>query len=161
MSENKEPFEGGEAPCRESAIPEGSVEAGGQAGEESTRRHEAGAPDPFGSAGAGPGGRGITMEELNDVLGQVPPEMLAPDLPMLLASMAAMLEEQSWRHLGLVANPVTGKVEKDLQKARIAIDIVAYVTSQVSPLMGEAQRRDLQNRVATLQMNFVEQSNRD
>ena len=110
------------------------------------------------TADAGPGG--ITQEELDEAMKQIPPEILAPDLPVLLASMAAMLEEQAWRHLGLTAHPITHAIEKDLQKAKIAIDVVAYIVGQVSPLVSESQRRDLQSRVSTLQLNFVEQSRR-
>lgn len=147
MSDQPETFEGGEPPCSEGAIRD----------REEAPLHESNPLNDTAGFSAG-GGKGVTAEELNDLFSQVPPEMLAPDLPMLLASMAAMLEEQAWRHLGLVANPVTHKVEKDLQKAKIAIDIVAYITSQVSPLVGDSQRRDLQNKVSTLQINFVEQS---
>jgi hypothetical protein len=150
MSDPEVPFEGGEAPCSECAV--GSPDA--QA-EPAAPRAEG--PSPAEELRA----EGVPPGDLNDLMGQIPPEMLAPDLPVLLASMATMLEEQAWRHLGLVAHPVTRKVEKDLQKAKIAIDVVAYISSQVSPLLGDSQRRDLQNKVSTLQMNFVEQSRRN
>ena len=139
MSERDETFEGGEGPCGESTMGRDSADTTGR--------------------GDGASG-GVTADEIQEMMSQIPPEMLAPDLPMLLASMAAMLEEQSWRHLGLVANPVTQEVEKDLQKAKIAIDVVAFIAGQVSPLLPDAQRRDLQGKVQTLQMNFVEQSRR-
>jgi hypothetical protein len=126
--------EGGESPCFENKM---DASPGGS---ESAR------------------GGGITAGELQEMMDQIPPEMLAPDLPMLLASMSSMMEDQAWRHLGLIANPVTRQIEKDLQKARIAIDVMAYIVTRVSPLVSDSQRRDLQAKVSTLQMNFVEQS---
>src|SRR5258708_7977803 len=92
------------------------------ADEEGTAGTEPGAQEPGDLFG---GGQGVTADEIQEMMGQLPPELLAPDLPMVLASMASMLEDQAWRHLGLVANPVTHQVEKDLQKAKISIDVVA------------------------------------
>jgi hypothetical protein len=135
MSEDQEKFEGGECPCQENQF---GASSGDEAmGDETTE------PTP---------------EELEEMMSQIPPEILAPDLPMLLASIASTLENQAWRHLGLIANPITHQAEKDLQKSRIAIDIMAYIVNQVAPLVSDSQRRDLQSKVATLQMNFVEQS---
>lgn len=154
MSDTPEEFKGGETPCQEGAADTDSQAADTPPQDPITSQDHDAPPD----GGNVFGGAGVTAEEINEMMGNIPPELLAPDLPMVLASMAAMLEEQAWRHLGLVANPVTRQVEQDLQKAKIAIDVVAYITGQVSPLVGDAQRRDLQNKVSTLQVNFVEQS---
>jgi hypothetical protein len=151
MSEESkiESFEGGECPCGERTM---------------GMSHEAEPLEELeGSARAADstsGESGPTPEEIQEMMGNLPPELLAPDLPMLLASIAATLEEQAWRHLGLMANPVTRQIEKDMQKAKIAIDVVAYIVTQVTPLVSDSQRRELQNKVSTLQMNFVEQSRR-
>ena len=154
MPESNEPFEGGEAPCSERAAaaestPHPQMEA--PAGEGEFGRERA-------TSAGGETGRGVTQEELDEMMREIPPELLAPDLPVLLASMASMLEDQAWRHLGLRINPATREIEQDLQKAKIAIDVVAFIVGQVSPLVGDSQRRDLQNRVATLQVNFVQRS---
>jgi len=150
MSDDAIEFEGGEAPCSEKTIDTPVEESGlGETGASSDARPTGGTEEK---------GRGLSTDDLREMVDQIPPEFLAPDLPVLLASMAGMLEEQAWRHLGLVANPVTHQAEKDLPKAKIAIDVVAFIVSQVSPLVSDSQRRDLQNRVSTLQMNFVEQS---
>lgn len=154
MSEGTDSFEGGESPCLD-----GKVEAPGAPGPEEPAGRGAEKPERGDEAESDESGRaGITAEEIQEMMGQLPPELLAPDLPVVLASMAMGLEEQAWRHLGLVTNPVTHAVEKDLQKAKIAIDVVAFIVTQVSPLVSDIQRRDLQNKVSTLQMNFVQQS---
>jgi hypothetical protein len=167
MEESKAPqefgepleFEGGEAPCSEGCAPEPGSDA--PSGEPVQEAEASEPPRPATEAAEKSeprGSGGITQEELNEMMQQIPPEILAPDLPMLLASMVAALEEQAMRHLGLVMNPVTRTVEKDLQKAKIAIDVMSFITTQVSPLVTDTQRRDLQNKVATLQLNFVQQS---
>jgi hypothetical protein len=151
MSEEKiEEFEGGECPCGERTM--------GMPGEDDASPETVN--ETANASGPSFGEQGPTAEEIQEMMQTLPPELLAPDLPFLLANMAMTLEEQAWRHLGLVANPITRQVEKDMQKAKIAIDVVSFIVTQVAPLVSDNQRRDLQNKVSTLQMNFVEQNRR-
>ncbi len=131
----------GEPPCAEGRLPEP-----GASSESSP---------PEGSSFDGRPG-GVTAEELQNWMNELPPELLAPDLPVVLASMVAALEDQALRHLGITMNPITRQVETDIPKAKIAIDVMAFITQQVSPLVADTQRRDLQNKVATLQLNYVQ-----
>jgi hypothetical protein len=71
-----------------------------------------------------------------------------------------MLHEVAWVKLGLVPNPVTQKIEKDLAQARLAIDCAADLVRHLEPHVDANARRDLQNLISTLRMNFVQQSQR-
>ncbi|HEY3283874.1 MAG TPA: DUF1844 domain-containing protein [Armatimonadota bacterium] len=88
---------------------------------------------------------------------QIPPELLAPDLPVLIVSMVQMLASQAWWLMGLTANPRTGRIEKEMPKAKLAIDCVQFMVDRVAPLLDETVRRELRHRLADLQINFVEQ----
>ena len=71
-----------------------------------------------------------------------------------------ILNQGAWISLGLIADPATGKIEKNLDSARIALDSVAFLVGKVEAEMDEQTRRELRRLVTDLQLNFVEQQNR-
>lgn len=98
---------------------------------------------------------GVSGQEAEDF--RIPPELLAPDLPVLIVSMIEMLATQAWWLMGLTRNPRTGKVEKEMPKAKLAIDCVQFLVDKVAPMVEEPVRRELRHRLSDLQINFVEQ----
>lgn len=71
-----------------------------------------------------------------------------------------ILHQGAWIALGLVTDPVTSKVEQDLNEARLQIDSVSDLVDKVIPLVDESIQRDLRALVSTLRVNFVNQSRR-
>jgi len=74
-----------------------------------------------------------------------------------------LLASDAWQRLGLIANPTTGKVEKDLEQARVGIDCVAALISVIDTgesKLPESLRGDLRRVLSDLRINFVEQSQR-
>lgn len=121
----------------------------GEAREEAKETGEEKARETQSSSTVGASTQGVSPEELKDIL--------APDLYTLIAAMATQLGEQAWRWMGLVPNPVTQQVEKDLNKARLAIDCTQFLADKVSPYLPEPARRDLRTLVSNLQLTFVRQ----
>ena len=54
-----------------------------------------------------------------------------PDLPVLFVWFISMLSGKAWEYLGLIMNPETKEINKDLKKAKIAIDTVAFLDNQI------------------------------
>jgi hypothetical protein len=83
----------------------------------------------------------------------------APSLEVwgVLRYCLALLHSQSWQALGLVPNPATGKIEKDLAQAQVAIDAVGYLAKQLEAKLTGPELREMRNLVADLKMNFVNQ----
>src|SRR5665648_617787 len=54
-----------------------------------------------------------------------------PDLPVLFVWFISMLSGKAWEYLGLIMNPETKEMNKDLKKAKIAIDTVAFLYDQI------------------------------
>jgi hypothetical protein len=74
-----------------------------------------------------------------------------------------LLASDAWQRLGLIANPMTGKAEKDLAQARVGIDCVASLISVIDVAesnLPESLRNDLRRVLSDLRVNFVEQSRR-
>lgn len=70
------------------------------------------------------------------------------------------LHEGAWIALGLVQDPATEKIEQDLDGARAAIDSIAFLAEKVDPSLDDTTRREIQNLVRDLRLNFVQQQAR-
>ena len=62
----------------------------------------------------------------------------------------------AWQYMGLQTNPATGKVEKDMVQAKVAVDTVVFLSDLISPHLEESERRELRSLVNDLQVNFVQ-----
>jgi len=76
----------------------------------------------------------------------------------LLSWVLSLLAAKAWEGMGLVASPLTSKVEKNLDEARLAIDAYAAVFEVVRARTEESPRRAMENLLTTLRLNFVEKS---
>lgn len=138
MLEETTPREGetpGETPEESAARPESAPGAGepGQPGAEA-------APD----AGGGSGPQAVPLAALP-----------ASDLLMSFMSLLAM---KAWEGMGLVPNALSNKTEKNMDDARIAIDAYAAVFEVVRSRVEEQPRREMENLLTTLRLNFVDKS---
>ena len=79
-----------------------------------------------------------------------------PDLPVLFVWFISMLSGKAWEYLGLIMNPETKEINKDLKKAKIAIDTVAFLYDQIKDDLNPEDFKRLENLLANLRMNYVE-----
>lgn len=89
--------------------------------------------------------------------GGVHPRLAAADRLLMCID---ILHQGAWIAMGLVNDPVTNQVQKDLAEARVLIDATAGLAEHAETYVEEPVKRELRNLVATLRMNFVNQSNR-
>ncbi len=76
----------------------------------------------------------------------------------LLVSFLGVLASKAWEGMGLIPNPATNKIEKDMPGARTAIDAYAAIFEVVRPQVEDQQRREMETLLTTLRLNFVEKS---
>lgn len=79
-----------------------------------------------------------------------------PDLPTLFLWFISMLSGKAWEYLGLIMNPETKKLNKDLKKAKVAIDTVAFLHDQIKDDLNKEDYKRIENLLANLRMNYVE-----
>ena len=77
------------------------------------------------------------------------------DTRMLATALIAIFDGHAWRGLGLIANPMTGEVRKDLPSAQLAIDTVAFLLGKIESSLPDSERRDAQRRLSDLRMNYL------
>ena len=86
------------------------------------------------------------------------PSLPPVDVYSLLKSFIGILGSQAWQWMGLIKDPVTGNIEKDLAQAKVAIDTIAAMAHQLEGKIDPSEQRELKAMVSDLQINFVQQS---
>ena len=79
-----------------------------------------------------------------------------PDLPVLFVWFISMLSGKAWEYLGLIMNSETKEINKDLKKAKIVIDTVAFLYDQIKDDLNPEDFKRIENLLANLRMNYVE-----
>lgn len=75
--------------------------------------------------------------------------------------LVAMIDQTAaiaWQKMGLQNDFMTGQVETNMAEARVAIDVTAKLAEVVEPQLDDADRREMQNLVRTLRINYVERN---
>jgi hypothetical protein len=87
---------------------------------------------------------------------ELPPgDYTLPDVREMLMEYMLVLRDVSVLRLGLALNPATGKSEKDLPQAKIAIDTIAFLSTQIESALPPDERLPLKAMISDLQLNFV------
>jgi hypothetical protein len=91
---------------------------------------------------------------------QIPLTALLASVPAreLLATFCHVLAAKAWEGMGLVANPMSNKVEKNLEDARVAIDAYAAVLEVLRVRLEAGPRQEMENVLTMLRVNFVDKS---
>ncbi len=84
--------------------------------------------------------------------------LLALDSTSLLSWFAGILASRAWVEIGLLADPLTGKVSKDLDQARLAIDALEGLTRTLKGKTSPDEARRLDAMLADLRLNYVRQA---
>lgn len=95
-------------------------------------------------------------EEMDEMMGEENGAL--PDVYSILLLFLNEMRSLAWLRMGLVANPSTGQIERDLQQAKVAIDTAAFLASELEPVVAPEERLPLRALISDLQMNFVEQN---
>ncbi|MBV6457052.1 MAG: hypothetical protein HONBIEJF_00157 [Fimbriimonadaceae bacterium] len=94
------------------------------------------------------------MDERPDV--ELPQRLSVYDVIQVMCDQMASI---AWQKLGLQPDPISGKIERDMEEAKVAIDLTTHLASFIQPLLEEADQRRLHSLIRDLRLNFVEKSN--
>lgn len=110
--------------------------------------------------------------EGSEVPGQEPPERASSEAPTgeeseplqpldvysLLRVALSQFQSVAWQKLGLQPDLFTGKIEKDVTQARLAIDTVAALLALLKSQLQEPELKHYQAALTDLRLNFVSHS---
>ncbi len=77
------------------------------------------------------------------------------DTYVLLTLFINILASQAWQHMGLRVKPGADTIEQDLERARTAIDCIAFLVEKLAGHLQESEAKGLRTLLADLQINFV------
>ena len=86
-----------------------------------------------------------------------------PDVPHAVTVLDHMvtcveiLHKGAWLGMGLVADPVTNEIHKDMDGARTAIDTVEFIAKRIEDKLDPTMQRELKNLLNDLRLNYIEQ----
>ncbi|MCX6354618.1 MAG: DUF1844 domain-containing protein [Candidatus Aureabacteria bacterium] len=79
---------------------------------------------------------------------------------MRFLSLVMSLHSSAWIALGKVANPMTGKMERDLAAAQAHINLLETLKVKTKGNLSHEEEKILSNYLSMLQLNYVEESSR-
>ncbi len=79
----------------------------------------------------------------------------------LVLSFIGILAESSWQYMGLVANSITGKIHKDMDEAKLAIDTIDLLFENIRGKLREEEIRTIERTIDDLKVNYVLQLNKE
>lgn len=93
----------------------------------------------------------------DDPNGQPEPQPI--DVNEAIAQMVDFMSSLAWQKMGLQNDLATGKIHMDLAQAKAAVDATTALVEVLEPaLEDEADRRQVQNLVRDLRINYVQKS---
>ena len=88
-----------------------------------------------------------------------PSGMFMPtDVYMISQMMISLMANSAWQHLGLIPDPRTKKIEKNMNQARIAIDTISFLFDKIENELEKEPAKEIRNLLSNLRVNFVQKS---
>ena len=82
------------------------------------------------------------------------------DLYSLLELFIVILNEKVWRYIGLRVDPQTEKINRNFEKAHLAIDCIISLVDKLENKISQDKINEFRNMITELQMNYVNQLNK-
>jgi len=75
----------------------------------------------------------------------------------LFMQLVIMFQQAAWSHLGKVPNPMTEKIERDLEQARMSIDMLDMLKTRTKGNLSNDEDRLLELALRELKLNYVDE----
>jgi hypothetical protein len=79
---------------------------------------------------------------------------------MLFLQLVAMFQYAAMQQMGKLPNPVSGKIDRDLEQARMSIDMIEMLQSRTQASRSAREGEYLDKVLFELRMNYVDESKR-
>jgi len=80
---------------------------------------------------------------------------------VLFVQLVFMYQNVAWQAMGKIKNPVTDRIDRDLENARYAIDMLEMIRDRMSGSLNDQEKRFLNQSIGELQLNFVDEVEKD
>jgi hypothetical protein len=77
---------------------------------------------------------------------------------LLLAQLIFMFQTAALQQMGKIKNPMTDKIERDLQQAQISIDILDMLHAKMKGNLSPAEEKMFSGVLQELRLNYVDEA---
>ncbi len=81
-----------------------------------------------------------------------------PKLNMHFMSLVLSLSQAAMQQMGKITNPFTGKIERNLEQAKVTIDMLEMLKEKTKGNLVEEENKLIGDTLATLQLNYVDEA---
>jgi len=81
-----------------------------------------------------------------------------PKLSAYFMSLIISLSHAAMQQMGKIFNPLTGKIEKNLEQAKMTIDMLEMLKEKTKGNLVKEEERLISDTLATLQLNYVDEA---
>lgn len=85
-------------------------------------------------------------------------DIAALPLWQILQVFLGIFDRVAWQRMGLVVNPQTQEIEKDMEQARAAIDCYEVLLKHLADKVKPEVKQHLETRLTDLKLNFASQA---
>jgi hypothetical protein len=75
-----------------------------------------------------------------------------------ITAMVDSMASLAWQKLGLQPDVYTGKIEKNIEEAKVAIDLTTHLAGFIEPRLDDDDKRRIHGLIRDLRINYVEKS---
>ncbi len=80
---------------------------------------------------------------------------------ILFLQLIMTFETAAWQQMGKLKNPITDKIDRDLNQAQLSIDILDMIKAKTAGNLTENETRVLDKTLSELKLNFVDELEKD
>ena len=88
-----------------------------------------------------------------------------PDKPdqqdALFVNLVLIFQNAAMQQMGKISNPVTGKIERNLEQARFSIDVIDMLKAKTRGNLSSDLEKLLDSTLTNLRMNYVDEANKE
>lgn len=81
-----------------------------------------------------------------------------PRLNMLFMSIVLSLSQAAMQHMGKITNPLTGKIDRNLEQAKVTVDMLEMLKEKTTGNLVKEEEKLIGETLATLQLNYVDEA---
>jgi len=81
-----------------------------------------------------------------------------PKLNMLFMSIILSLSQAAMQHMGKITNPLTGKIDRNLEQAKVTVDMLEMLKEKTKGNLVKDEEKLINETLATLQLNYVDEA---
>lgn len=80
---------------------------------------------------------------------------------ILFFELISMFQSAAWQQLGKIKNPITDKLEPDLEQARLSIDMLTMIRDRMDASLNPEEKSMLDQILTNLRLNYVDELGRE